>query len=335
MTPLLFAPPTFAEPPSPLQQLAYREGQQALLGPKADPDGWHEVSGKIRGTVFKAREVELSYTVRASVIINWEQRTLTCLVLYKGGDCQTGTALISISSFSFQNKNSDIRPRVVTQLSFALRSYIPVIVTMQCDDVEALRLLSQPSSIVLFLIRRITTGASAMIEGRHPSSEIFLDRTSNAYFWREPGASDDADDTRRVLRGEIPIEVTAKSTVVFPHFTIQVSEKLGVSGSDQIFSALFCSIAWSSCAQRRRASRCPSLRLLHPRPAGLRPVAPTARGRRFPLACFSPSPSQSPRKMRRGCRGPALLLPRATSSLSPMSGSSTIARSETLSDLTS
>jgi hypothetical protein len=59
-TPLV-APP----PPSPLRELAYREGS-ALLGPAADPAGWHVLPPfALFGTLFGALPVDVQCTVRA------------------------------------------------------------------------------------------------------------------------------------------------------------------------------------------------------------------------------------------------------------------------------
>jgi hypothetical protein len=54
-----YFPIVYAGPPSPLRQIAYREGS-ALIGPDGDPEGWH-ITGpvKIKGTLFDSREVEV------------------------------------------------------------------------------------------------------------------------------------------------------------------------------------------------------------------------------------------------------------------------------------
>lgn len=50
-------------PPSPLRQLAYERGSP-LLGPRADPAGWHECGTvKLKGSVHRFRDVEVYCTV--------------------------------------------------------------------------------------------------------------------------------------------------------------------------------------------------------------------------------------------------------------------------------
>jgi len=45
-------------PPSLLRQLAYQENSD-LLGPDADPEGWHTLEPvRIRGTIFNERSVD-------------------------------------------------------------------------------------------------------------------------------------------------------------------------------------------------------------------------------------------------------------------------------------
>jgi hypothetical protein len=58
-----FLPRTVAKPPSPSRALAYAEGG-VILGPHADPEGWKVFDTvTITGTLFKAREVSVDFTV--------------------------------------------------------------------------------------------------------------------------------------------------------------------------------------------------------------------------------------------------------------------------------
>ncbi|KAI0833624.1 hypothetical protein BC628DRAFT_1308762 [Trametes gibbosa] len=70
-TTFVYVPMTRAEPPSPLRQLAYREGS-ALVGPEGDPDGWKVLpSVTVAGTIFGARPVELQCTVAVSTPLTY------------------------------------------------------------------------------------------------------------------------------------------------------------------------------------------------------------------------------------------------------------------------
>jgi len=60
---------TVADPPSPLRQLAYREGTP-VLGPDIDPTGWKvHPPVSIEGTLFNTRPFRVQCTVRRSLIL--------------------------------------------------------------------------------------------------------------------------------------------------------------------------------------------------------------------------------------------------------------------------
>ncbi|KAJ7757430.1 hypothetical protein B0H14DRAFT_2976612 [Mycena olivaceomarginata] len=48
-------------PPSALRQLAYQENSP-LLGPEADPEGWHSQSLSVKGTIFSSRMIDVKFT---------------------------------------------------------------------------------------------------------------------------------------------------------------------------------------------------------------------------------------------------------------------------------
>ncbi|KAJ7261800.1 hypothetical protein B0H12DRAFT_1105794 [Mycena haematopus] len=58
-----YLPLTQPEPPSPLRQLAYKEGTE-LIGPEGDPAGWKVLQPvKFKGKLFDTKEVELECTI--------------------------------------------------------------------------------------------------------------------------------------------------------------------------------------------------------------------------------------------------------------------------------
>lgn len=62
-TNLAYVPIIVPEPPSPARQLAYHENSP-LLGLSGDPEGWKTLpTVSVTGTIFKARSVEIKYTV--------------------------------------------------------------------------------------------------------------------------------------------------------------------------------------------------------------------------------------------------------------------------------
>ncbi|KAJ7707366.1 hypothetical protein B0H17DRAFT_1032510 [Mycena rosella] len=66
-----YFPITQPEPPSPLRQLAYREGTE-LLGPKIDPDGWKVLQPlKVKGKLFDAKEVVVECTLAIAIPLSY------------------------------------------------------------------------------------------------------------------------------------------------------------------------------------------------------------------------------------------------------------------------
>lgn len=74
-----YTPIVRPEAPSILRQIAYLENT-ALLGPEEDPEGWTTLMPiKIRGTIFHARELDVTCTVSievsgATIILNFAIR---------------------------------------------------------------------------------------------------------------------------------------------------------------------------------------------------------------------------------------------------------------------
>ncbi|KAH9847696.1 hypothetical protein C2E23DRAFT_847726 [Lenzites betulinus] len=88
-TTFVYMPINRAEPPSPLRQLAYREGS-ALVGPEGDPEGWKVLpSVTVAGTIFGARPVELQCTVAVSTPLTYALGSpIPLLVTLTGTDKQ-------------------------------------------------------------------------------------------------------------------------------------------------------------------------------------------------------------------------------------------------------
>ncbi|KAJ7707531.1 hypothetical protein B0H17DRAFT_1032986 [Mycena rosella] len=66
-----YLPLTQPEPPSPLRQLAYKEGTE-LLGPAGDPGGWKVLPPlKFKGKLFEAKEVEVECTLAIAIPLSY------------------------------------------------------------------------------------------------------------------------------------------------------------------------------------------------------------------------------------------------------------------------
>ncbi|KAI0367999.1 hypothetical protein BV20DRAFT_949122 [Pilatotrama ljubarskyi] len=88
-TSFVYMPIIRADPPSPLRQLAYREGT-ALIGPEGDPEGWKVLpSVSIAGTIFGARQVELQCTIAISTPLTYALGSpIPLIVTLSGSDGQ-------------------------------------------------------------------------------------------------------------------------------------------------------------------------------------------------------------------------------------------------------
>ncbi|CDO77950.1 hypothetical protein BN946_scf184720.g4 [Trametes cinnabarina] len=98
-TSIVYLPMVRAESPSPLRQLAYREGS-GLVGPDGDPDGWKVLTPvTVMGTIFGARQVELQCTVAvAKPLIYALGSPIPIIVTLRGSDEQALDVLATPSS---------------------------------------------------------------------------------------------------------------------------------------------------------------------------------------------------------------------------------------------
>ncbi|KAK0500298.1 hypothetical protein EDD18DRAFT_1149347 [Armillaria luteobubalina] len=170
-----YVPLRFAQPPTPLRQLALREGSP-LLGPNIDPEGWQTSEPiKISGVLFNTKRVEAECTLS-----------------------------------------------IAKPLSYAIRTPIPLTITFECSDRQALDLLANPRAVRLFLVRSIATGANATGEDiPKRSNNFFLEGVGQAVFW--PSSIRRSTEETRSLQGELNIKSSLKPTFVFPRISISYS----------------------------------------------------------------------------------------------------------------
>ncbi|KAI0359735.1 hypothetical protein OH77DRAFT_1471440 [Trametes cingulata] len=97
-TSFVYMPIIRADPPSPLRQLAYREGSP-LIGPEGDPDGWKVLpSVTVAGTIFGARQVELQCTIAVSKPLIYALGSPIPLILTLTGSDEQALDLLSTPS---------------------------------------------------------------------------------------------------------------------------------------------------------------------------------------------------------------------------------------------
>jgi hypothetical protein len=93
---------------------------------------------------------------------------------------------------------------------------------MESEDDQALDVLSSPTAIRVELVRAMTTGSEAAAEKpERRSDNFFTVALGRAYFW-EANSGTESRSNRRVLQGEIDLEIKLKPTFVFPRLSIEV-----------------------------------------------------------------------------------------------------------------
>lgn len=118
------------------------------------------------------------------------------------------------------------------QLSYALGSPIPLLLTLTCPDSQAIDLLSQPSATTVFLTRTIAIGSEATDESApRRSNNTFPEHLSKAFWW--PSEEGAPVEGKSVLHGEIDVGKNVKPGFVFPRFTIRVCGLLSIFKSSR------------------------------------------------------------------------------------------------------
>ncbi|TFK60980.1 hypothetical protein BDN72DRAFT_778754 [Pluteus cervinus] len=151
--------------------------------------------------------------------------------------------LVKGTLFSIKEVEVKCTLAIATPLSYAIGTPIPLILTLESDDAQALDVLSAPTAITVYLVRTLATGSDATEIGvQRRSNNYFETGVSQAYFWLVEGASNPHDDSsidrvtletvhsagsggkslsKRVLHGEIEVMRGLKPSFVFPRFTIR------------------------------------------------------------------------------------------------------------------
>jgi hypothetical protein len=101
---------------------------------------------------------------------------------------------------------------------------MPLWLTFTGTDEQALDLLANYQAIRVFLKRSLATGSDATSDhaGKH-TDNFFVQTMARAVFWP---ARDASTAGKRVLQGEVKLKQTFKQSVVFPRFSVRVSDSL-------------------------------------------------------------------------------------------------------------
>ncbi|KAK0204943.1 hypothetical protein DFS33DRAFT_1258145 [Desarmillaria ectypa] len=131
---------------------------------------------------------------------------------------------IKVSGVLFHTKRVEVgcTLSIAKPLSYAVRSPIPLLITFECNDGQALDLLANPKATRLFLVRSIATGANAPDEDTPKrSNNLFLEGVAQAVFW--PSSVPGSTEGTRSLQGELNLKSSLKPTFVFPRISISYS----------------------------------------------------------------------------------------------------------------
>ena len=136
---------------------------------------------------------------------------------------------------------------VIVQLSYAVGSAIPFIITLTGDDAQTLDVLGKPSVFRLRLVRSMATGSEATDDmGPRRTDNHFLEHVGQAYFWDSKGA---VEVNKRVFQGEMELVKTLKPSFIFPNFAIRVSMFISIGIIVIVDDVYWCcdneSISWN------------------------------------------------------------------------------------------
>ena len=116
---------------------------------------------------------------------------------------------------------------VVVQLSYAVGSAIPFIITLTGGDAQTLDVLGKPSAIRLRLVRSLATGSEATDDmGPRRTDNHFLEHVGHGYFWDSNEGAVEAN--KRVFQGEVELVKTLRPSFIFPNFSIRVSTFMSI-----------------------------------------------------------------------------------------------------------
>ncbi|KAG1835291.1 hypothetical protein EV424DRAFT_1309370 [Suillus variegatus] len=126
--------------------------------------------------------------------------------------------------FGAKRGDVDFNLALAKPLNYARGSAIPLWLTFTGTDEQALDLLANHQAIHIFLKRSLATGSDATSDhaGKH-SDNFFVTTMARAIFWPTTDASTPG---KRVLRGEVNLKKTFKQSVIFPRFSVRVSDFL-------------------------------------------------------------------------------------------------------------
>ncbi|KAF7768260.1 hypothetical protein Agabi119p4_7503 [Agaricus bisporus var. burnettii] len=122
--------------------------------------------------------------------------------------------------FGERDVEINVQLSLATPVQYALGSPIPLHLILESEDSQALDLLSSPAAIQVALTRAITIGSEAAAEDPERRTNNYITTVeSKAYFWSAQELGEGPN--RRVLQGEIDLEMKTKPTFIFPGLSIE------------------------------------------------------------------------------------------------------------------
>ncbi|PPR02623.1 hypothetical protein CVT24_002194 [Panaeolus cyanescens] len=191
----IIRPPPF----SPLRQLAYQECLPNLLGPSVDTDGWYAGEPiRVKGTIFGVRSIDISCQLHLAKPV--------CVL-----------KLLSALADGRLDVNTDL---FTCKLSYTRGSSIPLCLTLDGSDKQALDLLSGTNAPVVRLQRRMRYSANVEKDLRNLTWKDSFALSKAAIWWHAP---DNTHDARRTINGELHLKPELKPTSAMAQFRIEYS----------------------------------------------------------------------------------------------------------------
>ena len=200
-------PPPFP----PLKHVAYQEGTP-LLGPLIDPYGWYSQGPvHIQGKIFNSVNFTAQCTVRFRQFLMTQQSQLTTWNI----------ALYLKASPCFYHTQSFLCLRLhYLQLAYSSGSFIPLFIRIECNNEQALDLLSNPKSVHVRVRRQIIDHTQKHNIADNGSFRESLDYSQRAVWWES--MEEKPTSSSRLLNGELHLKPGMKPNTELGHFKLGV-----------------------------------------------------------------------------------------------------------------
>lgn len=153
-----------------------------------------------------------------------------------------------------------------SQLSYAIGSPIPLLLTIRSADEQALDVLCTPGAMKFHLYRERLIGSHAVKEVGGQSNNTFREVVGNAAFWLSQ--DDPKEAGKRKLHGELEVKKGLRPSFTFPRFSVRVSASCLRRGKQSSMSSRPLTVAVASAITACSPLRSMGSSCTRPRPPG-------------------------------------------------------------------